>query len=190
MNRCSARLMRIAGGAVVATAIVPWLGAGAALAGASKPAPPAGDVRAVSHSGNVTTCAAAGFASGDLQVGADSAVGASASGFTVVVETNKQYLDITAIPDGMQVDGTVVKGGDGYNVYPGTALTALHAPLVGNPPKNVPTISHWFLCASEAPTPPEQTPPSVAFNDTCDGIDVSFTAGTGGTDFSVTPPES
>jgi hypothetical protein len=189
MHRHSARLIRFAGGALVATAIAPWLGGAIAQAGVSKPAPPSGDPRAVSHSGNVTTCDAAGFP-GDVQVGADSASSASASGFSAVVESNKQYVDITVIPDGMQIDGTIVKGGDGYNVYPGTALTALHAPLVGNPPKNVPTISHWFLCASEAPPPPDQIPPSVAFDDTCQGIDVSFTAGTDGTDFSVTPPES
>ena len=187
MHRHSARIARYAGGALIAAVVSPWLGGGVALAGSAKPAPPSGDTRAVSHSGNVTTCDAAGFP-GDVQVGADSAVGASGSGFTVVVEPNKQYLDITAVPDGMQIDGTIVKGGDGYNVYPGTALTALHAPLVGNPPKNVPTISHWFLCASQAPTPPEETPPSVAFDDICQGIDVTFTAGTGGTDFSVTPP--
>lgn len=43
------------------------------------------------------------------------------------------------------------KGGSAYNVYPGTVLTQLIAPFVGQN-NNLPEVSHWFLCHGPAGT--------------------------------------
>lgn len=134
------RLSRLAGVAVVATLTAPWLGVAAAGA-------------ATSASGNVTTCADVGFA-GDTQLGVDGSDGLTQSGFTVT--SDGSTLVLQTVPDGVQVDALVVKGGDGYTLYVATDLATvptgpLQAPLVGNPPTNIPTISHWFLCYQQAP---------------------------------------
>jgi hypothetical protein len=113
----------------------------------SDEAPPSGDDRATSHADNATTCADAGLA-GEIILKDDKPEG--------------QYLTIDPadIPDGFELTGTVIKGGDGFNVYPPQHLTDLHAPLVGKN-GNVPDMSHWFACgvkSEESSTP--STPPS------------------------------
>jgi LPXTG-motif cell wall-anchored protein len=110
----------------------------AALTAAAQPGgdpPPSGDPRATSHAGNVTTCAAAGL-SGQVILKDDS--------------PTTQYLtvDPADLPAGYAVTGIVVKAGNAYNVYPPSALTELHGPLVGQG-KNVPVISHWFVCGQQ-----------------------------------------
>jgi len=180
MSRHSARLMRAAGGLLVATAIAPWLGAGAAFAGASKPAPPPGDERAHSFSGNVTTCGQVGLSN-------DTLIGGGTGDFTADgwdIKSDGTNLTVNAVAAGSQIDALVVKGGDGYNVYAAGVFTqlpvsGLHAPLVGNPPKNVPTISHWFACAGpgDQNPPPVFVAPSGTVTGDCDNATVDVAAG-------------
>ncbi|UVS76930.1 hypothetical protein [Actinokineospora sp. UTMC 2448] len=64
-------------------------------------------------------------------------------------DPSKQYIDITSVPDGVEVVGVVVKGGDGYNTYDAPDLGALpwldlYSPL--NNGGNIPDVSHWFAC--------------------------------------------
>lgn len=75
------------------------------------------------------------------------------------IDDEQQYLDITAVDEGVTVTGIVVKGGDGYNVYvPGELglpdappWTDLRAPL--NNGGAIPALSHWYVCGSyTAPT--------------------------------------
>src|SRR3954451_12233157 len=117
MNRHSARVLRFAGGAVVATLIAPWLGGAVAFAGASKPAPPSGDpdttVGVTSYSGNVTTCAPVGLPNDQL-------IGGNTGSYTADgwdIQSDGTDLTVNTIPDGSQIDALVVKGGDGYNLF-------------------------------------------------------------------------
>ncbi|WP_245900483.1 hypothetical protein [Prauserella shujinwangii] len=65
-----------------------------------------------------------------------------------------RFLTITGIPDGAEVTGIIVKGGDKYNLYvPGEkglpeepTWEKLRAPL--NKGGQIPQISHWFLCGT------------------------------------------
>jgi len=188
MNRHSARFARIAGGALVATVIAPWLGGGLAFAGASKPAPPSGDERATSFSGNVTTCAQIGL-------GDDTLIGGGTGDFTADgydIQSDGTNLTVNAVADGQQIDALVVKGGDGYNIYAASVfaqlpVSGLHAPLVGNPPDNVPTISHWFACtgpADENPPPVFVAPTGTVTGD-CDNATVDVAAGSDDTTFVI-----
>jgi len=111
-----------------------------------KDPPPSGDDRATSYAGNATTCAEANLAGTIIAHDEDLTV---------------THIDVT-VPAGYELTGTVVKGGDGYNVYPPTALTDLRAPF--NNGGQVPAISHWFACAikkdTTSPTNPPTNPPS------------------------------
>ena len=191
MRRRAMRISQLSAGVILAAAVAPWLGVAAASADPSTTPPPSGDDgRATSYVGNVTTCADIGFP-GDTQV---DDTNLAASGFDITVGT--QYVDVNAVPAGEQIDALVVKGGDGYNLYAAGVFATLpaqglHAPLVGDPPTNVPTISHWFLCAGPAtPTPQTAPSPTVSFFDSCDkgGIVVTLgnTNGTAPAQFSVT----
>jgi hypothetical protein len=104
--------------------------------------PASGDNRATSYAGNVSTCAEANLAGAIIDQGKDLTV---------------QYIDVT-VPAGYELTGTVVKGGDGYNVYPPTALTDLRAPY--NNGDQTPTISHWFACAIKKDTSSSTKPPT------------------------------
>ncbi|WP_019819271.1 hypothetical protein [Saccharomonospora saliphila] len=126
------------------------------------------DPRAERHDGNVTTCAE--FGGGILiSLGDDEAVENTPELVYEGGQPNQdRHLTITEVPDDLTVTAVVVKGGPAYNVYVpgenGLSATApwedLRAPL--NPGGNVPTISHWFACGEEAPsptsTPPESEP--------------------------------
>jgi hypothetical protein len=107
-----------------------------------KDPPPSGDDRATSHAGNATTCAEANLAGTIIAHGEDLTV---------------THIDVT-VPAGYELTGTVVKGGDGYNVYPPTALTGLRSP--DNNGGQVPTISHWFACAIKKDTSSSTNPPT------------------------------
>ena len=191
MHRHSARLTRFAGGALIVTAITPWLG-GVALAGASKPAPPTGDDRSgvTAYSGNVTTCAQIGM-SDATQIGGGTG-SYTAGGWDIASDGTN--LTVNAVAEGQQIDALVVKGGDGYNIYDASFFAAnelpvgdIHAPLVGNPPKNVPTISHWFACtgpADENP-PPVVVDPTATVTPTCDAATVDVSAGSDATTFVI-----
>ena len=90
----------------------------------------------------------------------------------------------------------MVKGGDGYNIYDSSFFASnelpvgdIHAPLVGNPPKNVPTISHWFACTGPADSnpPPVTVAPSASLSSTCDKATATLDAGTGDAEFLISP---
>jgi len=187
MNRHSARLARIAGGALVATAIAPWLGGGLAHADDLV----SGDDRATAVSGTIhdgpdgTICQQLGFGS-DLEVGGDNAAGFDADG--VEFDSDGTFLDAIAVPEGKVIDVVVVKAGDFYNRYDAPNFVTLpvndmHGPLVGNPPKNVPTISHWAACIGDAPEQP--TPPSGTVTGHCDSATVDVSAGSEDTTFVI-----
>jgi len=188
--------MRVAGGAFAAAVIAPWLGGAIAFAGSAKPAPPTGypdgTQGVTSYSGNVTTCAQIGL-SDDTQIGSDGAGSYSADGWDI--SSDGTNLTVNTVADGQQIDALVVKGGDGYNIFDSTYFAdkelpvgGLHAPLVGNPPKNVPTISHWFACTG----PVDEQPPPVIINPTgtvtgtCRNATVDVTAGSSATTFVIT----
>ena len=190
MHRHSARLARYAGGALIAAVVSPWLGGGVALAGSAKPAPPSGDDRATSFSGNVTTCAQIGLPN-------DTLIGGGTGSYTADgwdVQSDGTNLTVNSVADNMQIDALVVKGGDGYNVYAAGVfaqlpVSGLHAPLVGNPPTIVPTISHWFACtgpADETP-PPVTIAPSASISSTCDKATATLDAGSDDAEFVISP---
>jgi hypothetical protein len=179
--------MRLVGGGFAALLVSPWIG-GVVAHAASNPPPPSGDPRATSVSGNAVTCANAGFAN-DTQLGADNSSGNSGNGFTVT--SDGQNLSVSTVPAGTTIDVLIVKGGDAYNVYPSGTFTTLpanglHAPLVGNPPKNIPTISHWFLCYGPTQQQPQVTPPSADATGDCDVADFTLHAGSNPTDIVIT----
>ncbi len=110
-------------------------------------APPAkdlvsGDDRATAHDGNVVghkDCATlypgSHEVTGDLTAETDGTPGT--------------YLDITAVADGVEVLGVIVKGGDAYNKYDVAKLEELpwldlHSPV--NASDKPAEISHWFAC--------------------------------------------
>jgi hypothetical protein len=141
------RRFGLAVGTTLAATVLSLLAAFPAGAKPSDPPPPSGDDRATSYAGNATTCADAKLA-GEIILKDDSPEG--------------QYLTLKTsdIPEGFELTGTVIKGGNGFNVYPPQYLTDLHAPLVGQN-GNVPDMSHWFACgvkSEESSTP--STPPS------------------------------
>lgn len=139
--------------AIAATtfAVAATLFSGAAASAVEEPTE---DSRATIVAGNLTSC-------GDGDKGADvggDEIPEDHLTFTGGEEDVDQYLDITAIADGVTVTGIVVKGGTDSNVYvPGeNDLSAtppwldLRAPL--NDGGNIPQISHWFVCGTVTTT--------------------------------------
>src|SRR5947209_1820897 len=126
MNRHVSRFTRIAGGAMVVTAIAPWLGG---IASATVGTPTSGDPRATAYAGNIhdseslgTACAQIGLPN-DTEVGGDANDGYDAGGLTIT--NDGTYMDLTAVPDGQTVDAIIIKGGnDSYNVYGASNFTA------------------------------------------------------------------
>lgn len=112
--------------------------------------PQAGDPRALAVSGNAVTCAQAGLSGSIVPT-------------TAVVSPDNRYVTITSVPDGMPLTGTVVKGGPAFNIYPGQALTLLHAPSL--PSGHRIEVSYYFSCAIRAPEQPSFVVPSA----TCGG---------------------
>lgn len=123
-------------------------------AAASAVEEPTEDSRATVVAGNLTSCGDGAKGAG---VGGD-LISEEDLTFTGGEENVDQYLDITAIADGVTVTGIVVKGGTDSNVYvPGeNGLSAtppwldLRAPL--NDGGNIPQISHWFVCGTVTTT--------------------------------------
>lgn len=80
------------------------------------------------------------------------------------VPNKDKTLTIKQVAKGVTITAIVVKGGDGYNIYiPGkkglpenAPWKDLKSPLNGG--RQVPTISHWFVCGTTKSTPPETTP--------------------------------
>ena len=132
------------------------------------------DPRATFHEGNVTTCTAAGFP-GTIQMGSPSNTNASDANVAGTVAPNAgtiqpgvgQEVNITVTNPNAVVDAVVVKGADGYNVYPNPAAPPPILPPALPPPQHyispltghsgsgpVPNISHWFVCYHLTTPPP------------------------------------
>jgi hypothetical protein len=149
----SVRMLRVRTPAVASLAAI-LLSAGALLlsAPAAVAAPPpeqpvSGDDRATAFPGNIkeNDCAGAGLDGSAIEV-------------TATI-TDNTFIDITDVPDGFELTGVVVKGGDAYNVYRAEDVeewTGLHAPLAGNSGKPA-EISHWFACGEEVETTTTET---------------------------------
>ncbi|HEY3471253.1 MAG TPA: LPXTG cell wall anchor domain-containing protein [Amycolatopsis sp.] len=83
--------------------------------------------------------------------------------FTGGVPDKDKSLTITKVDESVTVTAIVVKGGDGYNIYvPGEKglpetppWKDLISPLNGG--KQVPAISHWFVCGAKKDAPPTKT---------------------------------
>lgn len=142
--------------------------------------PDPGDSRATAHSGNVTTCAAAGLP------------GETITSLGTPDQSGK-YVTITAadVPDGDTLLAVVVKGGPAYNVYQGlSSWTMLHSPI--NRGGNIPTISHWFACVTKTTktTTTKTTTTSTTTVSTTGTSTTTTTTGTsgGGTSTTTTTP--
>jgi len=180
----------------VAAAVAPFAGGFAAVA-APTSSPTSGDQRATAYPGNIhdgksgNACSQLGFAD-DTEVAVDGSGGYSVGDYDITSDGSN--LTVTAIPDDTQIDALVVKGGDAYNVYSASVfaslpVSGLHAPMVGVNQDNVPTISHWFLCAGE-PTevPPVITVPTTGgVTGTCTKATVTIDAGSSDADVSIDP---
>ncbi|MEQ0560252.1 LPXTG cell wall anchor domain-containing protein [Amycolatopsis sp. NEAU-NG30] len=80
------------------------------------------------------------------------------------VENKDKTLTIKGVAKGVTITAVVVKGGDGYNIYKPEKLgdlpwKDLKSPLNGG--RQVPTISHWFVCGTTKTTPPETSAPTT-----------------------------
>ncbi len=121
--------------------------------------PVSGDDRATAHPGNVVGekhC-------DDLYPGSHD-VTADLTATTSGEGENGTYLDITAVADGVEVLGVIVKGGNAYNQYDVADLgelpwLELHSPL--NPNGKPAAISHWFACGIGESTTTTPTSPTT-----------------------------
>jgi hypothetical protein len=118
--------------------------------------------------GSVTTCDDVGLPDDDFIIGADGNGSDSDANVSGVVGTNTgpihtgqgEELNVTILGSNVVIDGVVVKGGDGYNLYEDSSVLppSLQPPQHYIAPFNtggqVPGISHWFVCyhLSETPT--------------------------------------
>lgn len=123
--------------------------------------PVSGDDRATAHPGNVVAKDCAELFAGSKAI--------AEGDLTVETDGSNTYLDITAVADGIEVVGVIVKGGPAYNVYAPAGLGELpwldlHSPLVpsGKPAQ----ISHWFACGVEDTTTTTTAPPSSSDTET------------------------
>lgn len=106
--------------------------------------PVSGDTRATAHAGNVVAADCATLFPGSQDISGD-----------LTVTKDDTYLDVTAVADGVEIVGVIVKGGPAYNVYAPADLgdlpwSDLHSPLV--PSGKPAAISHWFACGVGAST--------------------------------------
>jgi hypothetical protein len=155
----------------------------AATAGASRPVPQQvgilpillrsspSDPRAVFHDGNVDLCSGVGFPASD-QLGAlgnNTASDGNVSGTPApnngsIQPGQGEELNVTVLNPDVVIDAVVVKGGNGYNVYPNPAAPPPILPPGLPPPQhyispfngggNVPELSHWFVCYHLTTPPP------------------------------------
>jgi len=107
------------------------------------------DNQAQFFGGNATTCADIGLGSSTETTG-DANVQATVS----VHQPQGEELNVVLGPN-VVIDGILVKGGNGYNVY-SSAVASMIPPL--NNGGQIPAISHFVICYHLGETPPE-TPP-------------------------------
>jgi hypothetical protein len=197
MPATSGRIRRLFVAGAVAFVAAPFAGQVASFAATTTTTTPtSGDQRATAYPGNIhdgksgNSCTQLGFPD-DVEVSVDGSGGYSAGDY--VVSSDDSNLTVTAVPADTQVDALVVKGGDGYNVYPASVfatlpVSGLHAPMVGAAQDNVPTISHWFLCDGPAGgTTPIVVPASGGVTGNCTQATVTIDAGSSAADVRVDP---
>jgi hypothetical protein len=166
----------LAAGTAAAAAAVLFTGTAAAQPGDE---PVSGDARTTAHSGNVVAADCAELFKSSTAI--------ATSDLTYSVDETNTYVDITAVADGVEVVGVIVKGGPAYNVYTAASLGALawndlHSPLVssGKPAQ----ISHWFACGTKTTT----TTTTETTTETTDTTTAETTTETSGTESSSSPP--
>jgi hypothetical protein len=167
----------LAAGTAAAAAAVLFTGTAAAQPGDE---PVSGDARTTAHSGNVVAADCAELFKSSTAI--------ATSDLTYSVDETNTYVDITAVADGVEVVGVIVKGGPAYNVYTAASLGALawndlHSPLVssGKPAQ----ISHWFACGTKTTT---TTTTTETTTETTDTTTAETTTETSGTESSSSPP--
>jgi len=130
-------------------------------------APLPSDPRATFVQGNVTTCAAAGFAA-STQAGGHGGSSAADANVAGTVSPNAgtispgqgQELNVTITGTGVVIDALVVKGGPAYNLYSDPAVLPPALPPTQhyisprNGGGNIPAISHWFVRYHTTTPPP------------------------------------
>ena len=127
----------------------------------------ASDSRATFSSGNATTCAGVGLSgtqadTADNPSNGSTNVGPGLFTLTVASYTNAdiqspfqiqnggtpagdaQMVQISNVAAGVTINGVVVKGGNGFNLYTSVSGVNMIAPLNGG--GNVPALSHAFVC--------------------------------------------
>jgi hypothetical protein len=114
------------------------------------------DPRAQFFPGNATTCADIGLGS-SIETTGDSNVQATVSAH----QPEGEELNVVLGPN-VVIDGILVKGGNGYNVY-SSAVSSMIAPLNGG--GNIPGISHYVICyhlgqTTQQTPPTQETPPT------------------------------
>jgi hypothetical protein len=103
--------------------------------------PQSGDPRATAYAGNAVTCEDAGLAGEIVEV-------------EFLIDESNHFIDIISVPSDIELTGTVVKGGNTYNVYGPAENLDLHAPLN---PGGIAEISHWYVCGQEVSTTSSET---------------------------------
>ena len=129
-----------------------------AFATPDKPAPDSGDTRATAYSGNVDinhddACTVGGLTGEPI----------APEEFEFTGGEDQQDLDITGLPEGVEITGVVVKGAEAYNVYLAAKLgEQLPWNDLKSPDKkdNVPNISHWYACGVEEQPSSSSSPSS------------------------------
>src|SRR3954454_1464458 len=129
------------------------------------------DPRASFHDGNAVLCGQVGFANDDQLAAfrndsaSDGIVSGAAAPNSGTIQTGQgEDLNVTVTNQNVVVDAVVVKGGNGYSVYPNPAAAPPILPPALPPPQhyiapfngrgNVPALSHWFVCYHLATPPP------------------------------------
>jgi hypothetical protein len=193
MNRHSARLIRLAGGALVATAIAPWFGAGIASAAAVNPPPP--PYTSSINPGNIPTTA-----------GPFNNTDSCSTEFGEKADNQDGWLFVASPNDFVTFEAIFNNGTVTLSSQQDTSATQYftkefdHLAIItpagwelenayatesdDNANKDFITLSH--TCAG-TPGQPEPTPPSGTVSGDCEGVTVHLDGGTDGGSFSIDP---
>jgi LPXTG-motif cell wall-anchored protein len=184
--------------AVAAVAAVLLWGATAQATAAGAVAVPTVTPTATEKPGNATVCTgdkdAANLSGTVILSSADDPDGLNGSKTGVgegTVDADQKVLTVH-LDAGVTASGVVVKGGDNFNVYVGPfvgeiTIAGMTAPLVGQD-KNVPVISHWFVCGgpSESESPSPSSSPSASSSPTAEPSSPGTSTSTSGGSLPVT----
>lgn len=168
--------LKRAGAAVLLAGLLACLPSVAAAQGADE------DPRATQHTGNAVEKDCATLWPGSTAV--------TITDVEVTQEEGEdKYLDILSVPEGFEIVGVIVKGGNqGYNKYQAAALQELpwldlRAP--NNPSGKPAGISHWFACGVKITTTTTTT--TTATTTTTTGVTTGVTTTT--TPVTTTTPD-